>query len=153
MTKPTAGTRASLSSPIRTPEPEGITPERKADLGGGPVKLDPAGFTPGPWRLDDRAGHAGHAHLIRGLYHYIDAGCGYCLEGHAPGFTISALLSQADARLIAAAPDLVSALQEALEFVDGQVDVVDGDYGEPRPNRAMSLAQEIRQALGKAGVR
>jgi hypothetical protein len=117
------------------------------------VKLDPAGFTPGPWKLDDTSAHYGHAHLIHGFYHFIDAGCGYCIDGNPdPGFSLSALMSIADARLIAAAPDLVSALQEALEFVDAYVDVIDGD-GELRPNRAMSLDQEIRQALGKAGVR
>ena len=55
-----------------------------------------------------------------------------------------------NARLIAAAPDMLAALHEAREFIDGQIDVVDGSYGVPAPNRAMSLAQEIDAAIAKA---
>lgn len=42
-----------------------------------------------------------------------------------------------------------AALEEALEFIGGQVDVVDGDYGQPKPNRAMQVAQSIEWALGR----
>lgn len=44
--------------------------------------------------------------------------------------------------------NLKAALESALEFIEGYEDVVDGDYGEPKPNRAMSVANEIRWALG-----
>jgi hypothetical protein len=37
--------------------------------------------------------------------------------------------------------------EEALEFIEGQEDVADGDDGRPRPNRAMQIAQELRQFL------
>jgi len=47
--------------------------------------------------------------------------------------------------------DLIAALEDADEFVDGQVDVVDGDYGQPAPNRAMILQRTIREALAKVG--
>lgn len=40
-------------------------------------------------------------------------------------------------------------LHDVLEFLDGQVDVVDGSYGEPAPNRAMTLTSEIKEALGQ----
>jgi hypothetical protein len=45
--------------------------------------------------------------------------------------------------------DLISALEQAREHIDGEIDVVDGDYGVPAPNKAMSLAQEIDAALAK----
>lgn len=57
---------------------------------------------------------------------------------------------EANARLIAAAPDLLAACEEALEFAEDQEDVVDGDYGEQKPNRAMQLASMLRAAIAKA---
>jgi hypothetical protein len=59
-------------------------------------------------------------------------------------------VSTADARLIAAAPDLLGACNEALEFAEDQEDVVDGDYGQPKPNRAMQVATMLRAAIAKA---
>jgi len=38
-------------------------------------------------------------------------------------------------------------LDNVLEFLDNQMDVKDGDYGEPRPNAAMSLFAELTQAV------
>lgn len=46
---------------------------------------------------------------------------------------------------------LIGALFEALEFIEDQADVEDGDYGDPRPNRAMSLASEIKDTLESVG--
>jgi hypothetical protein len=45
--------------------------------------------------------------------------------------------------------NLLEVLQDVREFLDGQIDVVDGDYGEPAPNKAMRLAQRIDEALGE----
>jgi hypothetical protein len=45
--------------------------------------------------------------------------------------------------------ELIGALEQAREHIDGEIDVVDGDYGVPAPNKAMSLAQEIDAALAK----
>ncbi len=43
-------------------------------------------------------------------------------------------------------------LLECREFLEGQVDVVDGDYGEPSPNRAMQLVTMIDESLyGQGG--
>lgn len=42
----------------------------------------------------------------------------------------------------------LDALTRALEFVDNQVDVVDGsEESGPRPNRAMTLQQELEPAV------
>lgn len=42
---------------------------------------------------------------------------------------------------------LVEAANEAREHIDGEIDVVDGSYGEPAPNRAMSIASLIDEAI------
>ena len=46
--------------------------------------------------------------------------------------------------------DMHSALYSTLDAIDGMVDVVDGSYGEPAPNWAMSLTTEIEEALGES---
>lgn len=50
-----------------------------------------------------------------------------------------------------ASPDRVVVLEDLLdraaEFLDGYVDVVDGDYGVPEPNKAMRLVSEIREVV------
>lgn len=38
-------------------------------------------------------------------------------------------------------------LNECAEFLEGQADVNDGDYGEPSPNRAMQLMNMIDETL------
>jgi hypothetical protein len=38
-------------------------------------------------------------------------------------------------------------LERCAEFLDGYSDVVDGAYGEPEPNKAMSLVSEINEAI------
>jgi hypothetical protein len=43
--------------------------------------------------------------------------------------------------------EMFDALTQLSEFLEGQVDVVDGDYGEPRPNRAMQLKQTIDELI------
>ncbi len=42
---------------------------------------------------------------------------------------------------------LESDLNECREYLEDQVDVVDGSYGEPSPNRAMQLVQMIDETL------
>ena len=43
--------------------------------------------------------------------------------------------------------ELEDLLDQCAEFIDGQVDVVDGDYGQPEPNRAMRLMSAIREVV------
>lgn len=51
------------------------------------------------------------------------------------------------ARKLRGAIDL---LEELEDHFDNLADVVDGDYGVPRPNEAMRWQQRIREALGKS---
>jgi hypothetical protein len=44
-------------------------------------------------------------------------------------------------------PDLVDLLSDIAEELDRYSDVLDGDYGEPRPNWAMRLRQRIDDAI------
>ena len=47
--------------------------------------------------------------------------------------------------------DVVEALTQALDYFEDREDVNDGSYGEPSPNREMSLAQLCRDALARLG--
>lgn len=49
--------------------------------------------------------------------------------------------------------DLEHACLEALEYFEDREDVVDGDYGVPKANREMQMAQQLRWALQNAGVK
>ncbi len=42
---------------------------------------------------------------------------------------------------------LRDALENAVEHIAGEVDVIDGDYGFPKPNKAMILTTEIERVL------
>ncbi len=46
--------------------------------------------------------------------------------------------------------ELEAILEDVNEFLDGYVDVDDGDDGQPVANKAMRLQQEIQQVLAKA---
>lgn len=56
---------------------------------------------------------------------------------------------KANARLIAAAPNLLAACEAALDELAGYEDVIDGPDG-PRPNRAMHAANLLREAVERA---
>jgi len=43
--------------------------------------------------------------------------------------------------------EMAALLEECKEHIAGEVDVVDGDYGVPAPNKAMQLTTEIDNVL------
>lgn len=43
----------------------------------------------------------------------------------------------------------VMLLNEIAELLDGYSDVRDGSYGEPQPNRAMVLLQEVEEEIAR----
>ena len=81
-------------------------------------------------------------------------GGSYDTKIEAGGSSVANVRRPEDANLIVRAvnahDDLVEVCNEALEFVDNYSDVVDGDYGQPRPNKAMQLVTVLRAALDKA---
>lgn len=44
---------------------------------------------------------------------------------------------------------MADALQELHDFLDDYIDVVDGDYGQPKPNKAMNMQMMIDEVLGR----
>lgn len=62
--------------------------------------------TPGPWVLDDFHHAPSRKKIVSADYHYVDAGKGF----YPKGFGLSLVASEADARLIASAPELLEAL-------------------------------------------
>lgn len=41
----------------------------------------------------------------------------------------------------------LAVLQEVADFLEGYSDVIDGDEGEPRPNKAMILLQQVEERI------
>lgn len=71
--------------------------------------------TPGPWRLDT----PDMAHVVEHDYHSIKAGVGFLAEKpEAAGFGLAGHMTLADARLIAAAPELLEALVACVDALD-----------------------------------
>ncbi len=77
--------------------------------------------TPGPWKLikNPLPGEPN----ARCPYWHMDAGAGYPREvdGELRGFRVAAYMSNADARLIAAAPDLLEACKRALPYLANHI--------------------------------
>ena len=43
--------------------------------------------------------------------------------------------------------NILTCLQEVLEFLEGQADLDDGDYGTQVPNRALTLSSQLQDAI------
>jgi hypothetical protein len=77
---------------------------------------------------------------MKSFLDFDDAGAG---DDHpARGVTVGDIRAWHDAVLRAEL-----ALHECEAYLDSYVDVVDGSYGEPAPNRAMSLMGEVKEAI------
>lgn len=95
--------------------------------------------TPGPWTQTAHAVQSGYVSYIKGNADHDEVAVLYSDERQA-----------ANALLIAAAPDMLDALHECADLLDNYSDVIDGDDGQPRPNRAMSMLTEIERIIRKA---
>lgn len=108
--------------------------------------MDEAKHTPGPWKARFE-----EAYYVTGPDLGRVAMMMNLKGAHGLGGRRSGEESAANCRLIAAAPDMLDALRDALRFVADQEDVSDGADGQQVPNRAMSLAQTLRAVIEKAG--
>lgn len=103
--------------------------------------------TPTPWMVDGEARYAG--------FRIID-GNKRSVAAFPSTSTRPPEERNANAALIVKAVNnhaqLVGMLQDVLEYLDGDVDVIDGPEGQQLPNRAMRLVQEIEGVLAKAGA-
>lgn len=72
------------------------------------------------------------------------------LGRHRTRHVVVAVNENDAAKVVTALSALYDVLTDAREFIDDQIDVVDGSYGQPEPNKAMRLAQEIDEALALA---
>ena len=43
--------------------------------------------------------------------------------------------------------NILTCLQEVLEYLEGQADLDDGDYGTQVPNRALTLSSQLQDAI------
>ena len=109
-----------------------------------------AKHTPGPWKFIDATKVAGMQFAQKCV---IKAGgkqiADFSWNDSSPWFPTKGE-SQANARLIAASPDLLEALQECEEYFDNRADA-DCDQDGYVPNKEMRLLQVVRDALRKAG--
>lgn len=96
--------------------------------------------TKGQWCVCDE--DITFSHVAHDTYHQIKAGCGYHDARENKGFCISGFMSISDAKLIAAAPELLDACQWLLMALrDGTS--MDVEIGKEKAESA------IEKALGK----
>jgi len=100
-------------------------------------------FTPGPWDHDSGMYGNGKA------YHSIFSPDEIIIAEFNPLSVTNPEQGRANAALIAAAPDMYEALEEAREWFYDHSDINDNGG----PNKAMRITEQIDAALAKAGRR
>lgn len=100
------------------------------------MTTEPKTYTPGPWRAVDRGAHWNNPSITNWEIHWSEDG--ECVVDH--------VYEEADANLIAAAPDLIEALKSALAFVEFYNHRYDGQDG-LHPHGIVTAA---RAAIAKA---
>lgn len=104
--------------------------------------------TPGPWELDTAKDRDGRYHIVNGqLPKGINAEFGYPVcDSSNRHHCITPQEDAANARLIAAAPEMLRVLQEISEWADNRADI---DWND-QPNNAMQVQSLLGQIIAKA---
>lgn len=100
--------------------------------------------TPGPWRCDDVANDPSRRNHVGEHYHYVAGGVGFYDKENPGGFCLSMVGSIDDARLIAAAPELLEALEGLLDARD--TDWEEAAEGDPDSDEGQAWLSAIKQA-------
>jgi hypothetical protein len=101
-------------------------------------------FTPGPWRVAD----ADHEGIADDDYKFIAAGS-ECYGHGEGGFEIAGYMGTANARLIAAAPELFEALEKLLRPY-GVADTGMANAPAPLQIEFIAAVREAKDAIAKA---
>jgi hypothetical protein len=105
-----------------------------------------AQHTPGPWRVEGHSGLLGGALAGHAITYGVNA-----YRGGPAGYVCKTVgTTDANARLIAAAPDMFAALQECADYLDRYADVIDGDDGQPEANEALRLLTAVTDVIAAA---
>lgn len=107
--------------------------------------MDNQQHTPGPWEISDHRLKtpigAGPKHIA--MVAYFDCGAG-------DPRSISPSEHNANARLIAAAPELLEALEEALRKMGEDEEQIEGEWGHSRTLQQMEAEGDLSEAIVKA---
>lgn len=98
--------------------------------------MSTSAHTRGPWTLDDPI----NVDVIEDNYHVIEGGAGFCGR-EKKGFSLAGCMKIEDARLIAAAPDLLEALEEIVGYTGGADSALQDEYVIARVRAAIDKAR------------
>lgn len=98
--------------------------------------------TPGPWEVTTWTDQL-FAEVANENYHQVSSGRGFFDDESKNGFGFAGLMSQHDANLIAAAPDLLEALQAMLSKAYKQ------NWNDQYPDEVSKAQAAISKALGE----
>ena len=105
--------------------------------------MEKAKHTPAPWYASEDVGEDGE----RGYWH-INSGVGFHVstQDYQKGFHLAGWIGEANARLIAAAPELLEALKNFLNGIDTHM----VDISSPADELLADALRKMRAAIAKA---
>lgn len=112
------------------------------------IEMEKFKGTPGPWFVSDNHSEVNEKLSDKG-YHFISTESGFYSDEHDSGFEIAGCISIADANLIAAAPDLLEALQDIVRSSQAFHSALEFDHEFDGVALYDNAVKAIARALGK----